>query len=228
MADVDLLDLLQGNVSESRRRVYGVTLGVVTDNRDPQGVGRVRVRFPWISDLTESGWARVAVLAAGPNRGTFFIPEVDDEVLVTFRHGDMRYPYIIGSLWNGRERPPVPTTLAERSMIRSKSGHEVIFDDLPAQERLTIKSHAGHEIVLDDSAQGLKVEIRNAQGTHKITLDGLTQTLSITALAGNVEVKAPAGNVSVEGVAVQVNAATTLELKSGGLLNLQAPLIKIN
>lgn len=228
MAELDLLDLLQGNVSESKRRVHGVTLGVVTDNRDPQGLGRVRVRFPWISDLTESGWARVAVLAAGAGRGTFFIPEVDDEVLVAFRHGDPRYPYVVGSLWSGRDRPPVPSTLAQRSTVRSKSGHEVTFDDLPTQERLTIRSHAGHQIVLDDSPKGLRVEISDAKGTQKITLDGLTQTVQITALAGNVEVNAPAGNVSVQGTAVQVSAAATLELKSGGLLSLQAPLVKIN
>jgi uncharacterized protein involved in type VI secretion and phage assembly len=228
MAEVDALEFLQGNVSRDRKRVEGVTLGVVTDTRDPQGLGRVKVRLPWISEVTESGWARVAVPMAGANRGTYFIPEVEDEVLVAFRHGDPRHPYIIGSLWNGRDRPPVPAAAAQQRVIRSHSGHQITFDDLPTQEKVTIKSHAGHEIVLDDSPQGLRIEIRDANGTHKITLDSRTQTISITAAAGNIEVKAPAGNVSLQGMAVQVNASSTLDLKAGGLLNLQAPLVKIN
>ena len=228
MAEVDVIEVLQGSLSRDRKRIEGVTLGVVTDTRDPQGLGRVKVRLPWVSEIAESGWARVAVPMAGPDRDTFFIPEVNDEVLVAFRHGDPRHPYVIGSLWNGRDRPPVPTTATQQRVIRSRSGHQITFDDLPSQEKISITSHEGHKVVLDDSPQGMRIEITDAKGTHQIVLDARTQTISITAAAGNVEVKAPAGSVSLQGSTVQVNASSTLDLRAGGLLNLQAPLVKIN
>ena len=96
-----LLDVLSPSTHESGR-VYGVVVGIVTNNKDPDNMARVKVRFPWLSDDEESWWARIATVMAGKNRGSYFIPEVDDEVLVAFDHGDMRFPYILGSVWNGR------------------------------------------------------------------------------------------------------------------------------
>ncbi len=94
-------EIFQDVEAESRNsRINGVVIGIVTNNNDPQGMGRVRVRFPWRGDDDESYWARVATMMAGKDRGTFFLPEVDDEVLVAFDHGDINHPYVIGALWN--------------------------------------------------------------------------------------------------------------------------------
>src|SRR5262249_39229390 len=90
-------------------RFYGVVVGVVTNNQDPDDMHRVKVRFPWLSKDTErveSNWARVAAPMTGRGRGQYFLPEVDDEVLVAFEHGQIDHPFVIGSLWNGQDTPP--------------------------------------------------------------------------------------------------------------------------
>src|SRR5437868_3604561 len=88
-------------------RISGVVVGVVTNNQgDPDGLGRVKVKFPWLSNEEESFWARVAAPMAGKERGFYFLPEVEDEVLVAFEQGDVRFPYVVGSLWNGKDAPP--------------------------------------------------------------------------------------------------------------------------
>ena len=84
MMEEALLAALAGPASHPSGRVYGVTVGVVTNNQDPDGLGRVKVRFPWLSDDDESFWARVVTPMAGNGRGLYLLPEVDDEVLVAF------------------------------------------------------------------------------------------------------------------------------------------------
>ena len=101
-----LLELLQTATRGDADRIYGMVIGIVTNNQDPDKLGRVKVRFPWLSDEDESQWARMLTPMAGDNRGMYFIPEVDDEVLVAFEQGDMRFPYILGALWNGEDKPP--------------------------------------------------------------------------------------------------------------------------
>ena len=91
-----LLDLLTDNAAANSHRLYGVVVGLVTNNQDPDKLGRVKVRFPWLGDSDESAWARLATPMAGKDRGLYFLPEVDDEVLVVFEHGDLRFPYILG------------------------------------------------------------------------------------------------------------------------------------
>src|SRR5271170_858207 len=97
-----LLDVLHPAQNEdSSGRFYGVAVGIVSNNKDPMNLGRVRMKFPWLSDDHESDWTRMASLMAGPGRGAYFLPEVNDEVLVAFEHGDVRRPYVIGGMWNG-------------------------------------------------------------------------------------------------------------------------------
>ena len=90
-----LLDLFQPTQETEGDRLYGVVVGIVTNNQDPDGMGRVKVRFPWLSATEESWWARIAVPMAGKDRGAYFLPEVDDEVLVAFEHGEVRSPYLL-------------------------------------------------------------------------------------------------------------------------------------
>jgi uncharacterized protein involved in type VI secretion and phage assembly len=83
----------------------GLVIGLVTQNKDPDNLGRVRVRYPTLGDDVESAWARIAAPGAGSSRGALMIPLVGDEVLVGFEHGDVRRPYVLGALWNGQARP---------------------------------------------------------------------------------------------------------------------------
>ena len=85
---MNLFDVLTDERDDASSRVSGVVVGVVTNNQDPEGMGRVKVKFPWLSDEDESNWARVAAPMAGKERGFYFLPEVEDEVLVAFEHGD--------------------------------------------------------------------------------------------------------------------------------------------
>lgn len=104
----------------------GVVVGKVTDVEDPEKLGRIKVRYPHMKD-TKTTWISVATIMSGPNRGLFFMPEVDDEVLIAFQHGDANHPFVIGFLWNQVQRPPVNDR--RHRMIRSVNGHTIHFLD---------------------------------------------------------------------------------------------------
>jgi phage protein D len=188
----------------------GLVIGLVTDNQDPEGQGRVKVKYPWLSDDHASDWARVVVPGGGPQRGVQFLPEINDEVLVGFELGDMHYPYVLGGLWTGRDAPP-------------KSGGDVVKGG-KVMERI-IRSRAGHTITLDDSDDGGGVMIQDKNG-NKIVLDSSENTLTIqvqgnAALTtqGNLTLEAK-GQVQIKGTGVTIDGgASTVDVK-GSLINL--------
>jgi uncharacterized protein involved in type VI secretion and phage assembly len=108
-------------------RFSGVVVGVVTNRTDPEGRGRIQVRFPWLGSEENSAWASIAAPMAGGGRGAFFMPEEQDEVLLAFEHGDFANPYVIGFMWNGVHEPP--STDPRERMIRSRNGHTIRFLD---------------------------------------------------------------------------------------------------
>ena len=218
---MSILDALGRNEREVGR-VYGVAAGIVTNNRDPDGLSRVKVKFPWLSDDNESDWIRIAVLMAGSERGTFFLPEVEDEVLCAFEHGDINRPYVIGALWNGVDKPPESNSDSNNNIrkIRSRSGHEIIFDDNDSagQEKIEIHTKAGHKIVLDDSLGQEKIEIVDKTGSSSIVIDSVQSSITISSSA---QLKIKAGMMEIE-------ADSMLTIKTGGMLTLQGSLVKIN
>ncbi|HSB52595.1 MAG TPA: phage baseplate assembly protein V [Dissulfurispiraceae bacterium] len=203
-------------------RVFGVAAGIVTNNQDPEGLGRVKVRFPWLSDDNETDWVRIATLMAGPDRGSFFLPEVDDEVLVAFEHGDINRPFVIGALWNGVDNPPESNSDGRNNIrkIRSRSGHEIIFDDNGAagQERIEIHSNGGHRIVLDDSLGGEKIEIVDKSGSNKVSIDSVQNAISIESGL----------QLSIKAQIVEIEAGASMTLKAGATLTIQGSLVRIN
>ena len=128
----------------------GVVTGIVKDLNDPEGQGRIQLQFPWLSESQRSYWAPVAVPMAGKKRGMYYMPELDDEVLVAFEHGDFDHPYIVGFLWNGEQTPPTNDT--HRRLIHSVNGHEIeIYDPLVSggdQGYIRIKDAHGNTIEL--------------------------------------------------------------------------------
>lgn len=141
-------------------RIPGVVVAIVTNTQDPEGLARVKVRFPWLSDQDESTWARVACLMAGAGRGTYFLPEVDDEVLVVFEQGDVRLPYVVGALWNGKDLPPAKNEDGKNDvrMIRSRSGHVVRLNDREGGESIEIVDRTGkNRIVIDAVANSVVI-----------------------------------------------------------------------
>ncbi|MCB0188788.1 MAG: hypothetical protein KDE31_31175, partial [Caldilineaceae bacterium] len=144
-----LLDLLQPK-QESRN---WVCIGKVTDNKDPDNLGRVKVVFPWLDDAVESDWARMVAPAAGKDQGFFALPAVEDEVLVTFEQGDVNRPYVLGSLWNGKDAPPLRSDnavdgngLVVQRVWRSRSGHTILLDDSEGDENVRIVSEGALQI----------------------------------------------------------------------------------
>lgn len=232
MPELDLSGLMHGRVrwldselDRNRPRIDGVVPGVVTDVRDCKGLGRVKVRFPSLSDRVESAWAKVAVPWAGQDRGSYFVPEVDDEVLVSFRHGDVRYPYVVGFLWSqkatppGTGTPPAPGTQPVQSALRSRSGHLLAFDDGDGQERLTVQCHSGHRVVLDQQGISLRVGVDEADAVS-VVIDAEGKRVTINAPRGNIAIRATEGTVAVD--------AGDIALRSTGALNIKGSPVRIN
>ena len=160
-------------------RIAGVVVAVVTNTSDPDGLARVKVRFPWLSDADESPWARVACLMAGASRGTYFLPEVDDEVLVAFEQGDVRLPYVVGALWNGKDLPPAKNEDGRNDvrMIKSRSGHVVRLDDTNGAERIEIIDKTGkNKIVIDAAGNTIAIS-----SDKDITLSAANGTITLDA-----------------------------------------------
>lgn len=204
--------------SRETSRIYGVVVGVVTNNQDPEGLGRVKLRLPWLSAQAESDWARVISPMAGGDRGLYALPEVDDEVLVAFEHGRAELPYVLGSLWNGKDKPPAANEDGKNNLR-------------------VLKSRSGHLVRLDDTAGGEKIEIVDAQGKQSIVFDTAAGTLTLTAeqdvvieakngllkLSGKkgVEIVAPDG-------AGKLETGQGVDIKAGGQVNVKGTVINLN
>ena len=215
MIDRDLLAGL-GHAADRRGRLYGVTVGVVTNNQDPDDLGRVKVRFPWLSDEDESHWARVLTPMAGKERGLYCLPEVDDEVLVAFEHGQADFPYVLGALWNGQDKPPESNSDGKNN-------------------KRTIKSRSGHLIRLDDTEGGEKIEIVDAQGKNSILISTADNTITITADA-DITIRSSGGKLQLSGngieltsqAGVKIDAGQNLDLQASAQLNVKGAIVNIN
>lgn len=178
-------------------RFYGVFPALVIDIVDPDGQGRVKISLPWSPDSDGSAyeaWARLATMMAGNDRGSWFIPDEHDEVLVAFEGGDTRRPYVIGMLWNGQDAPPETMDGAGNNflkVIRSRNGVKITLDDTDGQEQLILETPGGQSITLKDGP-GM-IELKDSNGnTLKMEASGITVTSSakVTINASTVEVSA--------------------------------------
>jgi uncharacterized protein involved in type VI secretion and phage assembly len=184
-------------------RWYGVYPALVSDIKDPDGQGRVKVTLPWSPDTgggQYEAWARVATMMGGNNRGTWFIPDANDEVLVVFEGGDPRRPYVIGGLWNGSDSPPETMDGAGnnyRKVIRSRNGVKITLDDQDGQEKLILETPGGQKITMKDGPGAVLIEDSNGNSV-KLETSGITVTASakVTVNASMVEVSA--GMVKVD------------------------------
>jgi len=216
---VSLTDLL-ADVDAARggrpTRVFGVVVAVVTNNQDPDGVGRVKLRFPWLSDTDESQWARIAAPMAGKDRGAYFLPEVDDEVLVAFEQGDIHYPYVLGALWNSVDTPPASNGDGKNNLrvLKSRSGHIVKLNDEDGKETVEIVDKTGKNSIVIDTAGN----------TVTITSDK-----DITLKAANGTITLDAQKIAVKSSAdAKVEAGGGMDVKASGTLNIKGATVNIN
>lgn len=167
-----------------------IVIGIVTDNNDPDKMGRVKVKYPWLTEDHVSDWARTASQMAGDKRGMFNLPEINDEVLVAFEQGDIHRPIIIGMLWNGKDTFP---TVEGRPMLGSgqevnrrgyytRIGHKLIFDDTDGKGDITIKTSNDHLAILDDANK--KIEI-TTKDKHRITMDDGNKVITVVTKSGH-------------------------------------------
>ena len=184
-------------------RWYGAFPALVSDIKDPDGQGRVKVTLPWSPDTGSAryeAWARVATLMAGNNRGSWFIPDVNDEVLIVFESGDPRRPYVIGALWNGSDKPPDSMDGAGnnyRKVIRSRNGVKLTMDDTDGQEKLILETPGGQKITMKDGPGA--VEIVDSNGNSiKLESSGITITASAKVTVNASQVAISAGMVTVD------------------------------
>jgi len=180
-----ILDIMnkQSDQANSSSKIYGVHIALVTNNNDPDNMGRVKLKYPWYSDADESYWARIAVTMAGNEMGTFFLPEVDNEVLVAFEDGAIDKPYVIGALWNGQDKPPLTNPEGEKNnkrQIKSRSGHTLTFvdDKEDKKEKIEIKTALGHIIDMSDkdSKGGVKIA---TNGGHTLNIDDENKKIDV-------------------------------------------------
>jgi phage baseplate assembly protein V len=207
---VNLYHLISAETAHPVRqgRIVGAVPAIVTNNQDPDGMGRVKVSFPWLSEEDESQWARVVAPMAGKERGTYFLPEVDDEVLVVFQHGDIRFPFVLGALWNGKDAPPATN------------------DDGKNNLRM-IKSRSGHVIRLNDEDGKETVEIVDKTGKNSIVFDAAKNTVTI-ASDQDIELKAPKGKLKVEAKEVEIKSSSTTTVEASGDMTLKGATVNLN
>ncbi len=219
---MSLDELINRQQRQDDQHIFGVVVGIVTNNQDPDGLGRVKVNLPWRGGQDESYWARITSLMAGDKRGFVFYPEVNDEVLIAFEYGDINHPYIIGALWNGKDNPPETNSDGKNNirLMKSRSGHQIVFNDDKDQkkEKVEILTNAGHKITLDDAAGSEKIMIVDKTGSNSILIDSVQNTITIQS---SMQLKIKANMIDVE-------ADSMMTLKAGATLSLQGTLVKIN
>ena len=201
---MNFFDVISDSIQNDLRggRIQGVVVGIVTNNQDPDGLGRVKVKFPWLSDVDESTWARIAAPMAGDQRGVYFLPEVEDEVLVAFEHGDVRFPYVLGALWNGKDAPPASN------------------DDGKNNVRI-IKSRSGHVIKLNDEDGKETIEIVDKSEKNSILIDTASNSIAVTS-DKDITLSASNGTIKLDAQKIEINSSGPTKIAAGSTASVEA------
>jgi uncharacterized protein involved in type VI secretion and phage assembly len=192
----------------------GVAIAVVTQNQDPDGMCRVKVRYPWHEQARESYWARLATPMAGKDRGLVIIPEVGDEVIVAFERQDLRFPVVLGSAHNGKDTAPYTNSDGKNDLrqLKSRSGHFLRFND-GSQGSVELSLKDGKRVFIDQN--GLTLE--DDKGNH----------LKIDSGSGNMELKT-SGTLTIKAASISIEASATMDVKANGTLSVRGSVISLN
>lgn len=193
------LDMAHPQHRSSLDRITHLQTAIVTNNDDPDKLGRVKVTFPW-SESQETDWTRVVSPYAGAERGFFHIPEIGDEVVVGYQQGNPDRPIIVGSVYNSQHKPPAGTG-EEGNNVKSfmtRSGHELVFDDTDGAEKITITAKDGSHVVIDAANNLISIK---SEGD--LSIEGM-------------------GDMSIKATNIKIEAQAEINIKAGSNMNLEA------
>jgi len=216
--DLLILDHLRARQNDHYSRIYGVVVGEVTDNQDPDKLGRVQVKFPWLADDHTSAWARIACPMAGPDRGFFFLPEVHDEVLIAFEHGRVESPFVVGSLYNGKDKPPGDNGDGKNNLrsLTSRSGHTITLDDTDGKEQIKIVDKGGTEsIVFDVAEKAITITAKN-----NVTIESTDGKVILKGAQG-IEITSDKGPGTLK-------VKDKLDVEAGGEATIKGSMVNLN
>jgi uncharacterized protein involved in type VI secretion and phage assembly len=234
-----LLGLVRGKGGSDGRTVPGVVNALVSNIDDPDGLGRIKVTFPWLGDKSETHWVRVAAPGAGNERGALFMSEVGDEVLVAFAHGDARLPYVIGGLYNGQDKPAVAGAVDNGKVVQrvlvARNGHRLVLDD--KDDVITLATGDGnHKVVIDQKSKKVVVDTAGdveVTAQQQVTIKaGSSMTLEAQGAfelkANGVTIDAGGGAFSAKGSQATVQGSGTAEISSSGQTTVRGSVVSIN
>lgn len=211
---------------EKNNKIYGVVTALVTNTKDPDKRGRVKIKYGWLGEAktAESNWARVATFMAGNDRGAHFLPEVDDEVLVCFEHGNINHPYIIGALYNSTDKVVEKNENGENNLriIKSRSGHKITLDDTKDKEKMIIEDKSNNRSITFDVKEN-KIDIKNDEDKGTITIDAkgditIDSEAKITIKSSSGIDLTSDGDINLSGNKVSIKSKSTMEIDSSSSL----------
>jgi uncharacterized protein involved in type VI secretion and phage assembly len=216
----------QGDQLNNSEIMNGVVPAIVSNLKDPEQLGRIKVTFPWLAKESETDWIRVMSSYASGNKGIFFPPEVGDEVLVVFQKGNVNAPYVIGSLWSSKAKPPDKNDGGKNNVkiIKTRAGHTITFNDEKKKAKIEIKSNAGNTVTLDDASGKEKIEIKD-KGGGKIIMDASKKAITIQA-GSKLEIKA--NDITINATKSLTLKTTMLKAKASGQAEIKGSMVKIN
>jgi len=199
---------------ESGGCVKGVAIALVTQNKDEDGLCRVKVSYPWHEKPRDSYWARLATPMAGKGRGLVVIPEVGDEVVVAFEREDLRFPFVLGALWNGKDKPPQANDDGknDKRILKSRKKHYLLFDD-GSKGVVELAHEKGRKVTFDDNGFVVQDEKGNV-----VKVDSNSNAMTIEAK----------GQLNIKAATIKIEATGTLEVKSSATLTIRGSLVNIN
>lgn len=217
--DRSLLGLvLNGRQAATTGPIHGVVIAQVTNNDDPDKVGRVKLKFPWLSDTYESDWARMTQFGAGPDSGAVFLPEVNDEVLVAFEFGDVRRPIVVGSLYNGKDKPRLGDGLLDNGKVKRRG----------------VVSRKGHRFILFDDPGKSGIALLTSDSSIKVSLNETKKEIHVVC-KGKVRIEAEDDvsisskkKVSIEGDQVEMTGKSGVKVSSNSAVEVSGKPIKLN
>lgn len=199
----------------ARADLGGVVTGIVTDARDPEKLGRVKLRFPWLSDTYETDWVRTVQAGAGAQRGGWLVPEVNDEVLVAFDHGDVRWPYVVGGLYNGKDRPK---QFVATDPIDSADG---------SVKARGLQSRTGHYLELRDETSNEAVVLASGDGSMRLEFLQQEKKIHLKATGCAITIETDR-DLELKGQKVAITGVSGVDISGGPLVKVTAGQIRLN